>query len=209
MSGARQRQRRDPGGGRFLALGLAAAIALGCTFAAGLYIGRHWTRAAPAVDADPARKTPVPRRSGLVASVAEHKPDAREPLTFYQTLTAPLAPLPGPSRAGSAGDGVAGPRPAPEGRPGAAPPRVGPSMSVAAHEWTVQVGVFRDRRQAEDLRKRLADGGVHAHLVDARAEDGQARHKVRVGSFRTRDEAARVAARVASERRVPTYVTLR
>lgn len=213
MSGARQRERRGRGTGRFLVLGAVAVIALGSTFAAGLYVGRQGSRPAPGADAEPGRKPPVPRRSGLVEPVAERKPDTREPLTFYQTLTAPLAPLPVPPRVSTAGKPAtgapAGPRPGSETRPAPAVPQMGPSMGVAAYEWTVQVGVFRDRRQAEGLKRQLADGGVDAHLVDAPGEDGQGRHKVRVGSFKTRDEAARVAARIASERRVPTYVTLR
>jgi cell division protein FtsN len=213
MSGARQRERRGPGTGRFIVLGAVAVIALGSTFAAGIYIGRHGSRPVPGADAEPPRKPAGPRRSGLVEPVAERKPDTREPLTFYQTLTAPLAPLPASPRVSTAGKPAAGepasPRPGSEIRPSPTPSQIGPSMGAAAYEWTVQVGVFRDRRQAEGLKRQLAAGGVDAHLVDARGEDGQVRHKVRVGSFKTRDEAARVAARVASERRVPTYVTLR
>ena len=213
MSGARQRERRSPGAGRWIALGGVVAVAVGSAFGAGVYVGRHWARPGPPADGEAVKKVAAPRRSGLVEPIAERARDSREPLTFYQTLTAPLAPLPAPARVAAPGKGpgggLPGPRPAAEPRAAAPAPQVGPSMSAAASEWTVQVGVFRDRRQADGLRRQLAEGGVEAHIADARGDDGQLRHRVRVGSFKTRDEAARVAARMASERRVATYVTLR
>jgi len=38
-------------------------------------------------------------------------------------------------------------------------------------------------------------------------EDGEVRYRVRVGTFRTREEAARMAERVRSDRSLPTFVT--
>ncbi|PYO55551.1 MAG: hypothetical protein DMD83_19060 [Candidatus Rokuibacteriota bacterium] len=38
-------------------------------------------------------------------------------------------------------------------------------------------------------------------------EDGQVRYRVRVGAFRTREEAVRTAERVRADRSLPTFVT--
>ena len=223
MSGARARERREPRQAPWLLMGSAAVIVLGGTFGVGVYVGRHWQRpaaqeAARPVETEAARKAPTPRRSGLVEPVAERGRESGEKLTFYQTLTAPLAPMPSPTRTSLAGskpsaDDRAKPappaaqRPAPEPRAAAVPDAL--TTQGARGEWVVQVGVFKDRHQADGLRKQLADAGVDPHIVDVPGEDGRPRHKVRVGTFRTRADAARVAERVAAERRLPTYVTSR
>lgn len=83
----------------------------------------------------------------------------------------------------------------------------GEERQEARAEWTVQVGVFRSPQQAESVRRQLAAGGFAAQVVPMTADEGQLRYRVRVGAFRTREEAIRTAERVRSDRSLPTFVT--
>jgi DedD protein len=77
----------------------------------------------------------------------------------------------------------------------------------AASSWTVQVGAFKNRRQAEDTRQRLASAGLEAYVASVAAQDGQPRFRVRVGTYRTREEAAVVAERIRAQRSLTAFVT--
>jgi DedD protein len=216
---ARQRGRTELGTVQWTALGGAALVVLGLTFALGLLVGRQWARhTSPSVSQESPRKAAAtPRRSGLTEAPAERVPDHQEKLTFYQTLTAPLSAVSASGRAETPHS------PAPAARVGvdagraaerAEPPRaVAESRepvrapAPAAAEWTVQVGVFKGAAQAEALKKKLARGGFDAQVTTATADDGQPRYRVRVGSFRSKDEAARTAERVRADRSLSTFVT--
>jgi cell division protein FtsN len=71
------------------------------------------------------------------------------------------------------------------------------------------VGAFKEPSQAESVRKPLAAAGLAAYLVAVPADDGQVRYKVRVGAFKTREEALRMAERMRQERSLATFVTQR
>jgi len=73
--------------------------------------------------------------------------------------------------------------------------------------WTVQVGAFKNRRQAEDTRQHLAATGLEAYVASVAAQDGQPRFRVRVGTYRTREEAAVVAERLRAQRSLTAFVT--
>jgi DedD protein len=165
-----------------------------------------------------------------VDTEAERPRDGQQKLTFYQTLTAPLGPpasYPTPPTASS--DGKAKPSPAPprerttlagasaaggQGTEPTAPrsddtPRAAAapvSTGAANASWSVQVGVFGTRPQADVLERQLRGAGFEAYVSTLGAADGQTRYRVRVGPFRSRGEAERVAERVRSERSLPTYV---
>ncbi len=232
----RQRVKGGPGGPQWVALGVAALIILGLTFTLGMLVGRQWARQTqPAVASDPTRKaTAIPRRGGLTEVGTERAP--QEKLTFYQTLTAPRGAV-SPSGKGdaTAKPGVAAkarpnPEPAPERTdkltlPRAAAPDRARLPSVEARapeqrqdataespvdprtEWTVQVGVFKSPQQAAGVKKQLAERGFETQVTPMTTEDGEVRYRVRVGTFRTREEAARMAERVRSDRSLPTFVT--
>ena len=113
--GARKRGRGGPGGLTWVALGGAALVALGLTFALGMLVGRQWARqTSPAAVADSVRRTAVApaRRSGLGEASAERPAPPPEKLTFYKTLTAPMAVLPLSGRA------EVSPKPQPAAKPG-------------------------------------------------------------------------------------------
>jgi len=73
--------------------------------------------------------------------------------------------------------------------------------------WTVQVGAFKNRRQAEDTRQHLAATGLEAYVASVAAQDGQPRFRVRVGTYRTREEAVVVAERLRAQRSLTAFVT--
>ena len=203
MSGGRG---RGPSSGaspaKWAALGIAAIVVLGLTFTAGVQVGRQWSRHAlhvPAPEGDKTEKKAATRKSGLVEADPASARPAPEKLTFYQTLTAPLGPAPSYAKPGLPGKAGA---PAP-----AAPGAVATGAPAAAPSWTVQVGVFKTRQQADTVQRDLRAAGFEASVTPTAAAEGETRFRVRVGSFAAKAEAQRVADRVRAERSLPTYVT--
>jgi cell division septation protein DedD len=155
--------------------------------------------------------------------------DAPPVLTFYHELTAPLTSTPPPTRAVAkpvrvAAKTVEAVRSAPKSADAvkpvvsevaalAEPPFRDSVLSVSAppgeeRRFTVQVGAFKVRAQAEALRARLAARG-HETYVTASETGGVTQYRVRVGSFATREAAREAAARLGTERQLATYVTTR
>jgi cell division protein FtsN len=187
---------------------------LGLVFGLGFYTGRYVTRAATVVPGPagttPARGTPVTA--------------APPTLTFYQELTAPLNAPPPPApraetaeRAGAAAKveraALAPPRPKPREEPGGRVERTGDIAerrpAAGDGRFTVQVGAYSGRAQAEALRSSIASAGHEVSIVEAEVPPGGPRFRVRVGSFSTREAAAAAAARLAAEGQRATYVTTR
>jgi cell division protein FtsN len=211
-------------------MGGGVIVILVLTFAVGIAVGRKWSHHPEDQAAEPNRKpvASVARPSGLTGPALERPP--QEKLTFYQTLTAPMSAVPvpaavsvpakpEPAKPRPAGERVSGDRPvtaAPTSPPKpdkpAAPPASpsGPRAGEArSGDWAVQVGVFKDRGQAESVRRPLAASGFDAYLVAVPAADGQMQYKVRMGSFKTRDEAGQMAERIRQERSLTAFVTPR
>ena len=192
--------------------------------------------ATPPSVSEAARKTATPasRRGGIAAeTMADRPPEPTEKLTFYQTLTEPLngtgaakpdskavtvpvtvkvsAPSPAPVTPPAAAPAPA-PAPAPPSLPpapgkAAAPAPKAPTTPAAASPWTVQVGAFKNRRQAEDTRQQLVSAGLEAYVASVAAQDGQPRFRVRVGTYRSREEAAAAAERIRAQRSVTAFAT--
>ena len=228
QSMARQQVKGRPGAAQRILMGGGLIVVLVLTFALGIAVGRKWSphRDHDQTAVEPGRKqaAPVARRSGLTDPAPERPP--QEKLTFYQTLTAPMSTVPTPAQVSApAKPEPAKPRPAGErgDRPVAATPTslakpdkpAGPAERPLAPrggeprtgEWAVQVGVFKDRGQAESVRRPLAASGFDAYLVAVPAADGHTHYKVRMGSFKTRDEAGQMAERVRQERSLAAFVT--
>lgn len=85
------------------------------------------------------------------------------------------------SRAACDGDGPAAGEPAGE-------------AGAAGTRWVVQLGAFRDRSAAEDLRERAEEAGFQARIVTGGDPPGL--HRVRVGRFGDRAAAEAVARRL-------------
>lgn len=242
-----RRAKSGPGAVQWVLMGGGALLVLSGTFAVGVFAGRKWEHRVEAEQfTSEARKAAAaaPRRSGLTdTGAAPERP--QDKLTFYQTLTAPVAPLP-PSAMPSKNAKVEPPKPEPPKpranaerpaaerpvtatpvsapkphavAPPAAAPRADRPIERAAlprqpepgrgGDWTVQVGVFKDRGQAESVRRPLAAAGYDAYLTTVSTADGQIRYKVRTGSFKSREDAARAAQRVRQEQALTPFVTTR
>jgi cell division protein FtsN len=111
-----------------------------------------------------------------------------------------------------AGPGAAAPAPAlAAARP--APPRapalggVPESPAPATGGFTVQVGAFRSRDQADGLHRHLAGQGFPVKVVAVEAgAEAQPRYRVRVGAYPTREAARRMAQRLQAEQGLAGYV---
>ena len=97
------------------------------------------------------------------------------------------------------------------GAPHAAPPpqASAPRANGSPPPWTIQVAAYKNRRQAEETRQQLAASGLDAYVARVAAQEGQARFRVRVGTYRTREEAAAAADRLRARRSLTTFVTLK
>ena len=223
---ARGRSGDGSGGLRAVVIALALLLGVAFVFGAGILVGRHWegSAARDAAPKDPA--TPNGAGKKAASRRAAGEPEAERPreaddkLTFYHTLTAPLGPA--PSYPKPAADGKARPAagtstaaPAP-GASTAAPPSLPASpassapataSATAAGPWSVQVGAFDSRQQADALQQDLRRAGFEAYLTTLGTGEGKTRFRVRVGTFPDRALAQRAADRLRAERSLPTFVT--
>jgi DedD protein len=89
------------------------------------------------------------------------------------------------------------------------PPHTNTSTSAAVPSvpYTIQVGAYKNRRQADDLRQQLASASLDAYVVTLAAQEGVARYRVRVGTYRSREEAASAAERLRTQRSLTTFIT--
>ena len=217
-------------------VGLGFLTILAVAFFGGMVAGRHFPRMLPSLGAVTVPKEPRRGTESRLADrtkVVEPAPV----LTFYQELTAPLtspppASKPKPDRSKPFSIKSETTRAAPPSEKddaqttraaAAAPDHTAPSATervelpaptpAAAPEpgttrYTVQVGAFAQREQAEAIRARLAAAGHDAFVADLDAP-AATRFRVRIGSYATRDEARRAAERLTATERLSTYVTLR
>ena len=168
-----------------------------------------------------------PEGRGFDKDKAKTTADGSPVLTYYHELTAPLTSTPPPARGAAKTEPKtaetikSAPRSAEAlksvasaaASPVEAPLRERTPVASAGSptselRFTVQVGAFALRAQAEALRARLAEGGQEVYVTEAET-GGVAQYRVRVGTFATREAARDAAARLATERRLATYVTTR
>ncbi len=91
------------------------------------------------------------------------------------------------------------PEAAPAAQPFArpAPPRAG--------RFAIQVGAFAQSESAQHLADGLREKGMDVYLSPG-SQDGAARWRVRVGPLASRAEAERLAARIKTDEKLPTWV---
>jgi cell division septation protein DedD len=229
----RGRGRRGGGPLQWIALLTAATIIMGLTFTLGILVGRQWSRpaAVTAATESGARKTvPQGKRGGLSGADVDPPPMDQKQLTFYQTLTEPLgrgsadaAPRhEDKARAASASEPARSDAHAPSpsytsrSEPAAEKPATGDFASAdkgsrAAAEptgpWAVQAAAFKTQAQADALQKQLKQAGFDAYVASAAGSDGQANYRVRIGTFKSKADAQRVAERVRGERSLAAFIT--
>jgi cell division septation protein DedD len=138
-----------------------------------------------------------------VAPVTAKPVPAPPPAQSVSLPPAPAKPADGKTADGKTADGgsagaISGPphsNNASASVPGSVPP------------WTIQVGAYKNRRQADDLRQQLASASLDAYVVTLAAQEGVARYRVRVGTYRSREEAASAAERLRTQRSLTTFIT--
>lgn len=228
----RGRAKSSPGKLQWIALFTAGAVVMALTFTLGVLVGRQGSRPAPAsASAESGRRTVPPgKRGGLSGADVEPLTVDQKQLTFYQTLTAPLgrgsadasqrnedklkaAAAPEPARAEPpppypyAGRGeaivekpaVSEPKGTVDGAARTPPDAAGP--------WSVQAAAFKTQAQADGLQKQLKQAGFDAYVAAAPGSEGQTNYRVRIGTFKDKAGAQRIAERVRSERSLAAFVT--
>ena len=187
------RRRRRRIGNFFVLVGVLAI--LGVTFAAGALTGRFSIRPSTSVaNAKTVERTPKPA------------PAPQPELTFYRELTAPLTPPPLPPKPAAKPTTPPRREAAPVPVPASETASSAPAARSEAGRYTVQVGSYNVRAQAEAMRARLAVAGHEAHIAEGEA-GGVTRYRVRIGAYGTAEEARQAAVRLGSEAQVATYVT--
>jgi DedD protein len=86
-------------------------------------------------------------------------------------------------------------------------PPTGSSATASASRagFAVQVGAFADSGAAQDVRHKLRLKGFDSFVISA-SESGDGKWRVRVGPVPTRGAAERLASRLKTEERLPTWV---
>lgn len=194
----RPRPRARSGRRRFFFLAVTGLVTVSLAFVLGILVGRQWARDHPAkAQTEQAKRPTSPTRRGLSDVETQRAPQIQEKLTFYQTLTAPLAATPPPAKpeAKSRDDAAKDPGKAQPEPPG--PP------------FTVQVGAYGSRPSADDIERRLKVEGYEAYVLTISGDDGRMTYRVRVGSFATRAQAEHAAERLRGERGLSPFVTTR
>lgn len=141
------------------------------------------------VPSKPATPEPISPPSG-----ASYKP---EEFTFYKSLGNPSTPEP-----------ALAPSLPPAPPPQAASPKTEPVRKAVSKSYTVQVGSFQDRRAADRLAARVRR---YRHTVSVHRvvlPDAGVRYRVRLGSFRTRQDALTLAETLKKRERLEPFVAL-
>ena len=118
---------------------------------------------------------------------------------------------PAPAKAVDVAGPGTGPAPTPAKQTGASAPApaIGSPATSGSSAWTIQVGAFKNRKQADEMRQHLAATGVEAYVASVAVKEGQVPFRVRIGAFKTREEAAATAERLRGQRSLTAFVTLK
>lgn len=74
--------------------------------------------------------------------------------------------------------------------------------------YTVQVGAFKNKSEAEKLLNTLKNKGYEAYMIVTKTEDKGLLYKVRVGEL-TKSKARDMVKRIREKEKIPAFVTLK
>lgn len=137
------------------------------------------------------------RGRGESSSEGEAVQDDDLSLTFYEKLLEKGSPPEVQTKRGISGEG----RAAKKGE-GKSSERTG-SMDAP---FTIQVGSFARKEQAEDLTQYLRGKGYPAYVTTEVISGMGRMYQVRIGHYRTLDEAKTEAKYIGKKERLPTYI---
>lgn len=180
---------------------LVAGLSMGLVVACIVYIGR------------PAQPMPMAPAGGAGGDGGANKPRPKveippveEPrFDFYTMLEKEQVVVPGESRprppTKTPARPIAPPPVAATATPGttAPAPTAPAAVSGGGPRYLVLVGSFRDAKNAEAHRAKLAMIGVEARIESVRTQDGDTLHRVRIGPTASEEQAQNVAARIKSQ----------
>ncbi len=122
---------------------------------------------------------------------------SRTHFDFYRLLPKTEVRIDDPAPPGGAPRPAERTAPRPSTTAGGRSPSEPATPTPAAREYRVQVGSFRERRQADRLRASLALGGFESRIQTRDTAEGTW-HRVMLGPFRGREAAEAARARVAT-----------
>lgn len=128
-------------------------------------------------------------------------------LSFYETL---LKREPSPKTTGKRG-GSEGTKAANGSEKAESPLKADKSSKTGfsgVAPFSIQVGSFAHRKQAEDLTQRLKGKGYLAYVTSQIISGMGRMYQVRIGHYRTLDEAKREAKLIGKKEKLPTYIPL-
>jgi len=140
---------------------------------------------------------------GLISKEEVKKPAMVKALPPAPQKPSEVAPQQKPEQTGSQATAVppaAPPSPSPVR---AAKPEPGPSKRPV---YSVQVGAFRDEKNAEAVLKQFRDKGYDV-FVQSIPKDKEMLHRILIGKFENRKEAWKMAAEISSKEKVKAVVT--
>lgn len=197
--------------GRAIAIFIVAAVA-GSSFVLGFFVGKAVEVKSSARQGAPAG---IIKKAPRLKRPQKTKARPQKPKTQSSKTTAPKAQSPKTTapKAALAPETAAKPKaaqkpvaqmaasrskktPKKESRP--------PKTAAKAKTYTVQIGAFQDREDAESLRRKFAKKGYTAYIT---LSGTGSVYKVRLGKFSDRQEAASLAARLMKTERVKSFVT--
>ena len=192
MTTDRDTKRRARGGRRWLLSLLGLALVAIPGFALGLFAGVLWEDPGLilgdlAGDTDEVAWGPQPAPAVAEGAPAEPTPGGRDAPGASATPDVAAAP-------------PAEPPPLPTADRAALP-----SARVRS-KLSVQVGAFGESRAAEQLAESLRGSGLPVYVSPSAAAAGEQRWRVRVGPIATREEAERIATRLKTKEKLPTWV---
>lgn len=199
-----------------LVVAFVIAVALGiAVFVLGVTVGKGQAPQQPLLEdfgaADPGTEGAVEDLSGAPMTAFD---DTQQPVGSTPAAAAVTAP---PQEAEPDAE-IIDPMPRAEAEQEAPPPAASqPAASLPsglpendpalASGWVVQVKATPNREEADELQAALASAGFPAFVVSEETR-GQRLHKVRVGRYRTRDEAQRIQTALSTRTDVAdTWVT--
>ncbi len=191
----------------------AAATPLGTTLLEDLGVKKKKPEAPPAADpvapaaeepaAEPAprqaRPAPAPVDAAAIDPAQERRNRRKARAAEAATAAAETAKAPAPATTAKT-SAPANATKAPKGIKAAAAP------AVPKGSFVIQVFSSADQTQAERIRAKLAGGGQKAYLSPIN-RGGRTMYRVRVGPFRSHDEAQKVADKVRKGYKLDTWVT--
>lgn len=143
----------------------------------------------------------------------EKRPEIRKVFPSRGGVARSASPAPAPRVGAPPARTTTAATPTPKPAPASSTTRPVANSSAAANitnptmMFTIQIAALNDPLRAKDAVQQLKANGLPAYLVSPPASDPDAPYRVRVGPYRSREEAQQTAATLEAERKEKLWVT--